>query len=169
MLPEFKIETNWFACTVVLGPRKVGRLQPRAETISQWEESIMVEYTIKPTNEGLLVQIYDAPAGGRRILFVERDGQINKYMNRDRALAGIEIYRSADKTALIEAELSVYLDAAQTGKSLGECGLNALVRFSDQDHYPYATFILPEHFIRKTHLKIIGYRGVESIYSAGCE
>jgi hypothetical protein len=72
----------------------------------------MVEYTITPTNEGLLVQIYDAPAGGRRIMFVERNGQIDKYVNRDRALAGIEIYSSADKTALIEAELSVYLDAA---------------------------------------------------------
>jgi hypothetical protein len=154
---------------VVLGPREVGELQLTAKTINQCEESIMVEYTITPTNEGLLVQIYDAPAGGRRILFVERDGQINKYMNRDRALAGIEIYSSVDKTALFEAELSVYLDAAQTGKSLGECGLNALVRFGDQDHYPYATFILPEHFIRKTHLKIIGYQGVESIYSAGWE
>jgi hypothetical protein len=129
----------------------------------------MVEYTITPTNEGLLVQIYDAPAGGRRILFVEGDGQINKYMNRDRALAGIGIYSGADKTALFVAELSVYLDAAQSGKSLGECGLNALVRFGDQNHYSYATFILPENFIRKTHLKIIGYRGAESIYSSGWE
>jgi hypothetical protein len=40
----------------------------------------MIEYTITPTNEGLLVQIYDAPAGGRRILFVERNGQIDKYV-----------------------------------------------------------------------------------------
>ena len=129
----------------------------------------MVEYAITPTNKGLLVQIYDVPAGGRRILFVERDGQIDKYMNRDRALCGIEIYSGADKSALMEAELSVYLDAAQMGKSLGECGLNALVCFGNQDHYPYATFILPENFIRKTHHKLIGYRGVESIYSPGWE
>jgi hypothetical protein len=142
----------------------------KAKTISQCEESIMVEYTITATSDGLLVQIYDdAPVGGRRILFVERNGQIDKYVNRDRALAGIEIYSSADKRALFEAELSIYLDAAQSGKSLGECGLNALVRFGDQDHYPYATFILPENFIRNSHLKIIGYRGVGSIYSAGWE
>jgi hypothetical protein len=31
ILPEVKIETNRFACTVVLGPREVGGLQLRAK------------------------------------------------------------------------------------------------------------------------------------------
>jgi hypothetical protein len=127
----------------------------------------MVEYTVIPSSEGLLVQIYDAPASGWRILFVESNGQLRNYVSRDHALAGIEIYSGTDKTALFEAELSVYHDSAKTGKSLGECGLKALVRFGDRDHYPYATFTLPEIFIRESNLKIIGYHGVASIYSAG--
>lgn len=104
------------------------------------------------------MQIYDAPASGWRTLFVERAGEIGKYLCRDQALAGIEIYALTDKAAIFEAELRVYLDAARTGKTLGECGLPAIVRFGDHDHYPYAAFTLPEDYILRSKLKIIGYK-----------
>jgi len=127
----------------------------------------MVRYEILSENEELSVRIYDAPACGWRILFVERDGSITKYVRRDHALAGIEIYDHPDKTSLFEAEIEVYLDAARTGKALGECGLPSLVRFEDMGHYTYATFTLPEDFIRQSELKIIGYKREEAIHSAG--
>jgi hypothetical protein len=129
----------------------------------------MAEYAIIPSSEGLKVQIYDAPASGWRSLFVERDGEIGNYIDRGHAEAGIEIYSRADKTIILEAELAVYQEAVRTGKSLGECGLQSIVHFGDQDHHPYATFILPEDFIRKSNLKIIGYKIEDAIYSAGWE
>jgi len=125
----------------------------------------MARYEILSGNEDL--SIYDAPACGWRTLFVEREGSITKYVREDHALAGIEIYDRSDKATLFEAEIEVYLDAARTGKSLSECGLPSLVRFDDTDHCLYATFTLPEDFIRQSELKIIGYRGEELIDSAG--
>lgn len=127
----------------------------------------MVEHKIMPDEDELNVRVYDAPAFGWRILFVERDGEIGRYLHREHALAGIRIYDLADKAALFEAELGVYLEAARAGKTLDGCGLSALVRFGGLDQHPYATFILPEDFIRKSELKIIGYRGEKQIYSAG--
>jgi hypothetical protein len=129
----------------------------------------MVEYTILPSSGGLKIQIYDAPASGWRSLFVEKDGEIGNYTGRDHAEAGVEIYSRADKTIILEAELAVYQEAARTGKSLGECGLKSIIHLGDQDHHPYATFILPEDFIMESDLKIIGYKMEDAIYSAGWE
>jgi hypothetical protein len=127
----------------------------------------MVRYEILSNNEGLRVCIYDAPAYGSRILFVERDGLITEYACKEHALAGVEIYDRSDNAILFEAEIRVYFDAARTGKSLSECGLPSLVRFDDMRHYFYATFTLPEDFIKQSELKIIGYMGEEPIHSAG--
>jgi len=106
----------------------------------------MVRYEILSGNGDLSVRIYDAPAYGWRILFVEREGSITKYASEDHALVGLEIYERSDKAILFEAEIGVYLDAARTGKALGECGLPSLVRFEDRGHHTYATFTLPEAF-----------------------
>ncbi|MCI0392338.1 MAG: hypothetical protein MOB07_26700 [Acidobacteria bacterium] len=127
----------------------------------------MVRYEILSDSAELSVRIYDAPAYGWRILFVERDGSIARYVCKDHALVGIGIYDRSDKTPLLYAEAEVYLEAARTGKALGECGLSSLVRFGEPDHYTYATFTLPEDFIERSGLKIIGFKGQESIYSAG--
>lgn len=127
----------------------------------------MVEHGIIPDGAELSVRVYDAPARGWRILFVERGGEIGRYLHREHALAGIRIYDLADKAALFEAELGVYLESARTGKTLGGCGLPSLVRFGDHAPYSYAAFTLPEDFIRKSELKIIGYRGEEQVHSAG--
>jgi hypothetical protein len=127
----------------------------------------MVRYEVLSDKEELSVRIYDAPAFGWRILFVEECGSITRYVNKDHALAGISIYDRSDKASLLDAEAEVYLEAARTGKALDECGLPALVRFEDADHRLYATFTLPEGFVSRSELKIIGYRGKEPIYSAG--
>jgi len=127
----------------------------------------MAEHRIIPDDDELNVRVYDAPACGWRILFVERDGEIGRYLHREQALAGIRVYDLADKAALFEAELGVYIESVRTGKALSDCGLPALVRFGDHDPFSYATFSLPEGFIRKSELKIIGYRGEEQIHSAG--
>ncbi len=129
----------------------------------------MVRYEVLPESEELSVRVYDAPAFGWRILFVEEGGSITRYVSRDHALAGIGIYDRSDKATLLDAEAEVYLEAARTGKGLGECGLPSLVRFEDMDHCLYATFTLPEDFIKRSTLKIIGCKGEEFIYSAGWE
>jgi hypothetical protein len=77
------------------------------------------------------------------------------------------VYDRSDKTVLFEAELDVYLQAARTGIAFGGCGLPSLVRFGDADYCAYAAFILAEEFIKKSTLKIIGYRREEPVYSAG--
>jgi hypothetical protein len=114
------------------------------------------------------VRIYDAPAGGWRILFGQTEGAIGTYTTYDDAMEGVRIYDRSDKTVLFEAELDVYLQAARTGIALVGCGLPSLVRFGEPDHYAYATFTLSEDFIiKQSALKIIGYRGEEPVYSAG--
>ncbi len=127
----------------------------------------MVEHKIVPSRDGYSVRIYDAPAGGIRVLFGQKEGAINTYTKYEDAVAGVRIYNCADKTVLFDAELEVYLQAARTGVALGDCGLSSLVRFGDPDHCAYATFILSENYIRQSDLKIIGYKGEESVYSLG--
>ncbi len=130
---------------------------------------MLVKHEIISDGEGLSVRIYDAPASGWRILFVQKDGAIARYTSKDHALAGVGIYDRSDKTALFDAEIEVYLASARTGRALGECGLSSVVRFGEPDHFVYATFTLPEDLIRRSELKIIGYQGQEPIYSAGWE
>ena len=128
----------------------------------------MVRHEIVPNSDGFSVRIYDALAGGWRILFEQKEGAIGTYTTYDDAMAGVRVYERSDKTALFEAELNVYLRAARTGIVLDGCGLPSLVRFSEPDHCAYATFILSEDFIiKQSALKIIGYRGGEPVYSAG--
>ena len=127
----------------------------------------MVEHEIVQNGDGFSVRIYDAPAGGWRILFEQKEGAIGTYTAYDDAMAGVRVYDRSDKTVLFEAELDVYRQAARTGIALGGCGLPSLVRFGDADHCAYAAFILAEEFIRKSALKIIGYRGEGPVYSAG--
>jgi hypothetical protein len=127
----------------------------------------MVRYEVLSDSEELSVRIYDAPAFGWRVLFMEEGNSITRYVSRDQALAGIRIYDRSDKVALLDAEVEVYLEAARTGKALNECGLPSLVRFENADHRLYAAFTLPEAFISRSELKIIGYQGKEPIHSAG--
>ncbi|MGE0116198.1 MAG: hypothetical protein AB7T07_15110 [Steroidobacteraceae bacterium] len=127
----------------------------------------MVAHEIIEDDEEVSVRIYDAPANGWRILFVQRDDVISRYTNKDKARAGIEIYDRADKAALFDAEMNVYAKSAQTGKALSQCGLSSLVRFGESEHFVYATFTLPEDFIRRSGLMIIGFRDQITIYSAG--
>lgn len=128
----------------------------------------MVEHEITPNRDGYNVRIYDAPAGGWRILFVQKEGAIGAYTAYDDATAGVQIYDRADKTVLFEAELEVYLRSARTGIALDGCGLPSLVRFGEPDHYTYATFTLSEDFIvERSDLMIIGYKGEEPVYSKG--
>lgn len=127
----------------------------------------MVKHKIIPDGKELNVRIYDATASGWRILFVERGGEIGRYLDQDQALTSIDDYDRSDKGALFEAELEVYLESARTGKAIGDCGLSALVRFGDHAPHSYATFILPEDFVRKSELKIIGFGERGQIHSAG--
>ena len=128
----------------------------------------MVKHKIVPNRDGYSVRVYDAPAGGWRILFEQKEGAIGTYTTYDDAKAGVRVYDRSDKTILFEAELDVYIQSARTGMALDGCGLPSLVRFGDPDHCVYATFILSEDFIiRQSALKIIGYRGEETVYSAG--
>jgi len=127
----------------------------------------VVEHEIVSNSDGFSVRIYDAPAGGWRILFGEKDGAIGTYTTYDDAKAGVRGYDQSDKSVLFEAELDVYLQAARTGIALDGCGLPSLVRFGEPDHCAYATFILSEDFIiKQSALKIIGYRGEGTVYSA---
>lgn len=127
----------------------------------------MVRYEIVPSHDGISVRIFDAPANGWRTLFMEKDGSIVRYEDDDQATSGLRIYDGADKTALIEAELEVYLEAAATGRALGACGLPSLVRFGEADHFVYVTFTLTERFVRQSKHHIIGYKNDDPIYSAG--
>lgn len=127
----------------------------------------MITHEIAADDEGISVRVYDAPANGWRILFVQRDGAIGKYLDKDQAQAGTEIYDRADKTALFDAEMNVYIESAQTGKALGQCGLPSLVRFGEEEHLLYATFILSEDFIRHSSLLIIAFRDRNTICSSG--
>jgi hypothetical protein len=127
----------------------------------------VVEHEILPNSDGYSVRIYDAPACGWRIIFEQKEGAIGAYTTYEDAMAGAQIYDRSDKTVLFEAELDVYLQAARTGIALDGCGLPSLVRFGEPDHCAYAAFILSEEFIRKSALKIIGYRGEKPVYSAG--
>jgi hypothetical protein len=113
------------------------------------------------------VRIYDAPAGGWRILFGQTEGATGTYTTYDDAMAGVRVYDRSNKAVLFEAELDVYLQSARTGIALGGCGLPSLVRFGEPDHCAYATFTLSEDFIiSRSDLKIIGYIGEEPVYSA---
>jgi hypothetical protein len=134
---------------------------------TQKEDIAMVKHKIAPNRDGYSVRIYDAPAGGIRILFGQKCGAINIYTKYEDAVAGVRIYDCADKTVLFDAELEVYLQAACTGAALGDCGLSSLVRFGEPDHCAYATFILSEEYIRRSDLKIIGYKGEGAAYSLG--
>lgn len=127
----------------------------------------MLAHEIIADDEEVGVRIYDAPANGWRILFVQRDGVIARYTDKNKARAGVEIYDHADKTALFDAEMNVYAESAQTGKVLSQCGLSSLVRFGESEHFLYATFTLPEDFIRSSGLRIIGFSDQITIYSAG--
>jgi hypothetical protein len=127
----------------------------------------VVEHEIVPDGDGFSVRIYDAPAGGWRILFGETEGAIGTYTTYDDAKAGVRVYGRSDKTVLFEEEFEVYLQSARTGMTLDSFGLPSLVRFGELNHCAYATFILSEAFVIKSDLKIIGYRGEEPVYSAG--
>ncbi len=127
----------------------------------------MVRHEIVPDRNDVIVRIFDAPAGGWRTIFVEKDGLIVRYESRDDALSGVRIYDGADKTALFGAEFEVYLEAAATGMPLSVCGLPSLVRFGEPGRYIYATFTLAERFIRQSTHHIIGYKDDDPIYSAG--
>lgn len=133
------------------------------------EKAMMVRHEIIADGEELSVRVYDGPAGGWRLLFVQKDGAIARYTSKDYALTGAQIYNCADKTALCDAEIEAYLASARTGRPLGECGLSSVVRFGEPDHHVYATFTLPEDFIRRSSLMIIGYKRQEPIYSTGWE
>lgn len=130
---------------------------------------MMVKHEIVPDGEELNVRIYDAPANGWRCLFVQQNAAIARYTDYEHALAGVRLYEESDKATLVEAELKVYLEAADTGKPLGQCGLASLVRVGAPGHYVYVTFTLPEDFVARSALKIIGQRGQEPIYSPGWE
>ncbi|MBS1789696.1 MAG: hypothetical protein JST85_18370 [Acidobacteria bacterium] len=127
----------------------------------------MLAHEIIADDEEMSVRIYDAPANGWRILFVQRDGVIAKYTDKDKARDGIEIYDRSDKAALFDAEMNVYAESTQTGKALSQCGLSSLVRFGELKHFLYATFTLPEEFIRRSGLMVIGFKDQTTIYSAG--
>lgn len=127
----------------------------------------MVKYEIISDREVVIVRIYDAPANGWRTLFVEKDGIISRYTNGKDAISDVRIYDNTDKDCLFEAELEVYLKSADTGMALASCGLPSLVRFGEPDHSIYATFTLTERFIRKSALKIVGYKDDDPIYSEG--
>jgi hypothetical protein len=128
----------------------------------------VVDHEIVQNGDGFSVRIYDAPAGGWRILFEQKEGAIGAYTTYDDAMTGVRVYDRSDKTVLFEAELDVYLQAARTGIALDGCGLSSLVRFGEPDHWAYATFTLSEDFIvKQSILKIIGYKGGEPVYSAG--
>jgi hypothetical protein len=128
----------------------------------------VVEHEIVPNRDGFSVRIYDAPAGGWRILFGQTEGSIVTYTTYDDAMEGVRIYDRSDKTVLFDAELEVYLQSARTGIALDGCGLPSLVRFGEPDHWAYATFTLSEDFIiGRSDLKIIGYRGKKPVYSEG--
>jgi hypothetical protein len=127
----------------------------------------MVEHEIIPTRDGYSVRIYDAPAGGWRILIGEKEGAIEAFTTHDDAMAGVQVYDRSDKTVLFEAEMEVYLQSAHTGTALGDCGLPSLVRFGEPGHYIFATFTLSEEYIRKSPMRIIGSKGEEAVYSAG--
>lgn len=134
----------------------------------KWRTIAVAEYEIVSNGDGFSVHIYDAPAGGWRILFGEKDGPIGVYTKYDDAKAGVQIYDRSDKTALFEAELEVYLRSARTGITLDGCGLPSLVRFSETGHWAYATFTLSEGFVKQSSIEIIGYKkGEEPIYSVG--
>jgi len=77
----------------------------------------VVEHEIVPNGDGFSVRIYDAPAGGWRILFGEKEGAIGTYTKYDDAKAGVRVYDRSDKTVLFEAEFEVYLRSARTGQS----------------------------------------------------
>jgi len=130
---------------------------------------MMVKHEIVPDGEELNVSVYDAPANGWRCLIVQQNAAIARYTDYERALAGVRIYDGSDKATLVEAELKVYLEAAGTGKPLGQCGLASLVRIGAPDPYVYVTFTLPEDFIAQSVLKIIGHGKQEQIYSPGWE
>lgn len=115
----------------------------------------------------MLVRLFDAPAGGWRTIFVEKDGLIVRYESRAEACSGVRLYDGADKTTLFAAELAVYLEAAATGRPLGVYGLPSLVRFGAPGHYVYATFTLGEGVLRQSTNHIIGYKNDELCYSAG--
>jgi hypothetical protein len=127
----------------------------------------MVTHEIIADDKEVSVRSYDAPANGWRILFVEQDGVIAKYTDKDKARDGVEIYDRADKAALFDAEMNVYVESAHTGKALSQCGLSSLVRFGESEHFLYATFTLPEDFIRCSRLMVIGFKDQLTIYSAG--
>lgn len=127
----------------------------------------MVAHELIPDDESLNVRIYDAPANGARMLFTERDKLIAKYANESDARAGVGIYDRADKEALLSAELSVYVDAARTGKALGQCGLPSLARLTEGDRLVYVAFTLPKNFVIKSRLQIIAFDGDQTIYSLG--
>src|SRR5262245_50068579 len=76
-------------------------------------------------------EIFDTPAVGCRNLYEDRTGEIRRYQDQKQALQGVRIYDQADKSILIKAELEVYLEAARSGKPLGECGIPAYVRFDN--------------------------------------
>ncbi|MGH9938177.1 MAG: hypothetical protein ACREAM_18180 [Blastocatellia bacterium] len=127
----------------------------------------MFRYEIVPDCDGVSVRIFDAPAEGWRTLFVEKDGMIARCENECDAASGVRIYEGSDKTDVFKAELDVYLESAETGKPLGDCGLPSLIRFGEPGHFVYVAFTLREHFIRQSTLHIIGYKGGDPIYSAG--
>jgi len=128
---------------------------------------MMLAHEIIEDDEGMGVRIYDAPANGWRILFVQRDEVIARYTDKDKAKADIAIYDRADKAALFDAEMNIYAESARTGKALSQCGLSSLVRFGEPEHFFYATFTLPEDFIRRSGLMVIGFKDQLTIYSAG--
>jgi hypothetical protein len=134
---------------------------------TQKEDFAMVEHKIVPNCDGYSVRIYDAPAGGIRILFGQKEGAISIYTKYEDAGAGVRVYDCADKTVLFDAELEAYLKAARTGVALGDCGLLSLVRFGEPDHCAYATFIHSGEYIMRSDLKIIGYKGDGAVYSLG--
>jgi hypothetical protein len=127
----------------------------------------VVEHEIVPTRNGYTVRIYDTPAGSYRVLFGQKEGAIMTYTKYEDAVAGVQIYDRSNKTVLFDAELEVYLQAVCTSVALGDCGLFSLVRFGEPDHCAYATFILSEDYVRRSDLKIVGYKGEESVYSLG--
>lgn len=100
----------------------------------------MVKHEIIPNGDGFSVRIYDAPAGGRRILFGQTEGVIGAYTTYGDAMEGVRVYDRSDKTVLFEAEPDVYLQAARAGIALDGCGLPSFVRFGDPDQCAYATF-----------------------------
>jgi hypothetical protein len=127
----------------------------------------VVEHKIVSNRDRYSVRIYDAPAGGWRILFGQKEGVIEMYTTYDDTMEGVRIYDRSDKTVLFEAELEVYLQSARTGIALSGCGLPSLIRFGEQGHCAFATFTLSEDFIiGRSDLKIIGYRGEKPVYSA---